>query len=76
MVLHQPGQSGSVRVKMMFLDSTGLHGIAVEEPLDIGAHSLVDQLEQACRRRVKAIVEVEYPVADVRETVIHYSAGP
>jgi hypothetical protein len=45
-------------VEMRFLDPLGLDRIDVEQPLDISTHALVDQLEQAGRRWVKAIVEV------------------
>ena len=53
------------------LDALGLGRIAIEQPLDIGPHPLVDQREQAGRRRVQAIVEVEDPVADVGEARVH-----
>jgi hypothetical protein len=44
MFLHQAGESRSMLVEMRFLDAPGLDGIAVEQPLDIGAHALVDQV--------------------------------
>jgi hypothetical protein len=58
-------------VEMMFLDAARFNGIAAKQPLDVCSHPLIDQLEQPGRRRIKAIVEVEYPIADVRETMIH-----
>ena len=71
MLLHQPGKRRPVRVEMRFLDALGLVRVAAEQPGDIGAHALVDQREQAGRRRIQAIVEVEDPVADMGEARVH-----
>ena len=71
MLLHQPGERGAMLVEMRLLDPLRLDRVAVEQPLDIGAHALVDQLEQPGRGRIKAIVEVEDPVADVGEARVH-----
>ena len=62
-VLHQTGEGRAMLVEVRFLHALGLFAIAAEQPLDIRAHSLVDQREQSRRRRVQAIVEVENPVA-------------
>ena len=58
-------------VEMRLLDALRLLGIAVEQALDVGAHALVDQLEQPGRRRIEAIVEIENPVANVGEARVH-----
>ena len=67
MLAHQPGQRRAMGVEMRLLHSLGLDRIAAQQPLDVGAHSLVDQLEQAGRCRIEAIVEIEDPVGDMAE---------
>ena len=64
-ILHQPGKRRPVRVEMILLDAMRFLGVAVEQPLDVGGHALVDQREQAARCRIQAIVEIEDPVADM-----------
>ena len=71
MLGHQPGQRGAVGMEMLLLHPPRLYGIAFQQALDVGAHALVDQREQAGRCRVQAIVEVEDPVADVAELRVH-----
>src|SRR5690348_506153 len=71
MLGHQPGERRSMLMKMRFLDAPGFLRSAVEQPLNVGAHALVDQRKQTGRRRIEAIVEVEDPVADVPETGVH-----
>ena len=56
---------------MGFLDPLRFGRIAMHQPLDIGAHALVDQREQAGRGRVQAIVEIEDPVAYMGKLRIH-----
>jgi hypothetical protein len=72
---HQPRQRRSMLMKMRLLDPFRLDGVAIQQPLDIGAHALVDQREQTGRSRVQAIVEVENPVADVGEARVHVRAS-
>ena len=67
MAPHQPGERRAMLVEMRLLDPPRLDRIAAEQALDIGAHALVDQLEQAGRCRIEAIVEIEDPVADMGE---------
>ena len=57
--------------KCFFWTRSRFSWIAAEQALDIGAHALVDQREQAGRRGIEAIVEVEDPVADVGEARVH-----
>ena len=54
-------------VEMGLLHPLGLDRIDAQQPLDEGAHTLVDQVEQAGRCRVKAIIEIENPVGDMAE---------
>ena len=61
-------------MEMILLDPPGLYCIARQQALDIGAHSLVDELEESGGRRIKTIVEVEDPVADVGEARVHGSS--
>ena len=75
-VLHQAGKSGPMFVEMRLLDTLGFGCVAVEQALDVCAHALIDQREQARRSRVKAIVEVENPVADVGEASVHSGIAP
>ena len=63
-------------VEMRLLDTLGFGWVAIEQPLDVRAHALVDKRKQAGRRRVEAIVEVENPVADVGETRVHSGIAP
>ena len=58
-------------MKVHFLDPPRFSGVDIEKPLDIGGHSLIDQLKQPTARRVQAIVEIEDPVVDVGEAVVH-----
>ena len=67
MMLHQPGQRRAMVMEMRLLDAPRLGAVARQQALDIGAHALVDQVEQPGRRRVQAIVEIEDPVGDVGE---------
>ena len=71
MMLHQSGKRRPEPWKCIFWTRRASIASHAEQPLDIGGHALVDQLEQAGRCRVEAIVEVEDPVADVGE-----AAGP
>ena len=48
----------------------------VQKALDIGAHALVDEVEQPSRSRVQAIVEIEDPVTDMGEDAIHFPLSP
>jgi len=76
MFLHQPRECRAVLVEVSFLYAPRLFGAAVEQPLNIGSHSLVDQVEQSRRRRIQAIIEIEDPVADVGEAAIHAAKSP
>ena len=67
LMLHQPGQRRAMVVEMRLLDAPRLDPVARQQAFDVGAHALVDQVEQAGRRRVEAIVEIKDPVANVRE---------
>ena len=58
-------------MKVRLLDSPGLFRSAVEQTLDVRAHAFVNQREEARRRRIEAIIEVEDPVANVLETRVH-----
>jgi len=49
------------------LHALRLGGIAIQKPLDVGAHALVDQGEEARRGRIQAVVEIEDPVAHMAE---------
>ena len=75
-LLHQAGERRPMLVEMRFLDTLGLVWVATEQTLDVCAHALIDQREQARRRRVKAIVEVENPVADMGEARVHKRRQP
>ena len=67
MLSHQPGKRRAMLVEMGLLHPLGFDRIDAQQPLDIGAHPFVDQLEQAGRRRVEAIVEIEDPVGNMTE---------
>ena len=75
-VLHQPGERGASVVEVRLLHAARLDRVAIEQPLDVGAHALVDQVEQPARRRVEGIVEVEDPVADVGKARVHALTAP
>jgi len=70
-LLHQPREGGSGPVEMHFLDPPRLLRVDPQQPLDIGAHAFVDEVEQPARRRVQAVVEVENPIADMGEARVH-----
>ena len=72
MLLHQPGERRPMRMEMALLHAPRLGGVAFQEPLDVSPHAFVDQREQARRCRIKAIVEIENPVADVGEARVHH----
>ena len=71
MLFHQPGERRAMFVKMRLLDPPGFLESAIEQALDVGAHALVDQREEAGRGGIKAIIEIEDPIADVLEPEIH-----
>ena len=52
-------------VKMGLLDALRFLGLTIEQALDVGAHPFIDQVEKARGRRIKTMIEVEDPVADV-----------
>jgi hypothetical protein len=63
-------------MEVHLLDPASFSGIHVEQALDIRRHSLIDQVEEAARGRVKAIVEVENPVPNMGEAWVHGGRGP
>jgi len=65
MMLHQSRQCRSMLMKMRFLNSPRFNRVAVEKTLDIRPHTLVDQVKEAGRCGVQAIVEIEDPIPDV-----------
>ena len=73
MLFHQTGERRSMLVEMGLLDALRFDKVDVHQALDIGAHALVDQREQTRRRRIKAIVEVEDPVADMGEARVQHA---
>src|SRR3954471_23491325 len=75
-VLHQPGERRPGTVEVHFLDSPRLDRVNLEQPFDIGGHLLIDELEQPAAGRIKAVVEVENPVADVGEAGVHSGTVP
>jgi hypothetical protein len=74
-LLHQAGQRRPMLMEMSLLDAFRFGLVAIHQPLDIGAHALVDQREQAGRGRIEAIVEIEDPVADMCEARVHGPGG-
>jgi hypothetical protein len=60
-----------MRVEMVLLDAPGFFRIAAEEPLNVGAHPLIDEIEQPGGCRIKTVVEVENPVSYVIEARVH-----
>jgi hypothetical protein len=62
---HQAGKRGTMFMEMLLLDPPSLLRLATEQPLDELAHADVDQLEQICRSRIEAVVEIEDPAIDV-----------
>ena len=70
-ILHQSCQGSAMGVEMGLLDALCLDDVASHQPLDIGAHALVDQGEQPRGCRIQAIVEIEDPVADVSKARVH-----
>jgi hypothetical protein len=73
-MLHQARKRGPRTVEVHLLDPARLRGVNAEKTLDIGGHPLVDQLEEPASRGIKAIVEIEDPIADVGETGVHVRA--
>jgi hypothetical protein len=71
MLLHQPGEGRSEFMELLLLHPSCFMRIAAEEVLDILTHSLIDEREEACRCGVKAVIEVEDPVADMSEAGVH-----
>jgi len=67
MFFHQAGQRCPVLVKMRLLDPFGFDRVAAQQSFDIASHPLIDEFEQACRRRIKAVIQVEDPVGNMTE---------
>jgi len=63
-------------MKVHFLHAPSFFRIHIKEALDIGRHPPIDQVEEPAGGRVKAIVEVEDPVANVGEARVHKQKGP
>src|SRR4030095_12086777 len=76
LLFHQACERRPMVVKMGFLYALRLDLIATEQALNVGSHSLVDQREQPGRRRIKAIVEIEDPIADMSKARVHAASGP
>ena len=68
------GQIRTGPMEVHFLDAPRLGRVHLKQPLDIGGHALVDQIEQSRVRLIEAVVEVENPVADVGEARVHVAA--
>ena len=65
MLLHQPGERRSMLVKMGLLDALRFLRLTIEQALDVGPHPFIDQIEKARGRRIKTIIEVEDPIANL-----------
>ena len=52
-------------VKMGLLDALRLLRLTIEQALDVGPHPFIDQIEKARGRRIKTIIEVEDPIANL-----------
>ena len=64
---HQPLQGRAVLEVILLLQFAGVFSLHLQKSRDISRHILVDLREEINMMRIKRVVEIEHPIADVRE---------